>query len=135
MAPSWKSFSSGHIVQVRLGLLHGADGADEVGIHLFGLIGIGKVVLALKGDIVAVAANQNQVIALQGYGVDDLLEEAVQQLVIPSLDSRRSMSSLCSGLPGHLGGLEGDINQILADGAGQHRLKEGKITCPLRFPA
>ena len=33
----------------------------------------------------------------------------------------------------HLGGLEGDINQILANGTGQHPLEEGKILVPLVF--
>ena len=33
----------------------------------------------------------------------------------------------------HLGGFEGDINEVLANGTGQHPLEQGKILVPLVF--
>ena len=72
----------GNIVQIGLGLLHGANGANEVGIHLLGFIGIGQIILSLKGHIIAVTAQQNQVISLHGHGVNDFLEEGMEQLIV-----------------------------------------------------
>ena len=57
----------------------------------------------------------------------------MQQLVIPQLGFPQVHEQLMLGAARHLGGLEGDINQILADGAGQHPLEEGKILVPLVF--
>lgn len=120
-----------NLVQIRLGLLDRADGADNVSVHLFGLVGVGQVVLALKGHIVAVAAHEDQIIALHNHGVDDFLEKSVQQLIVRQLGSAQIHQQLVLGAVRHLGGLEGDIDQILADGAGKHPLEEGKILVPL----
>ena len=121
------------VVQPALGLLHRADGAQDVGIGLVGVVLLKGIVPGLKGHVIGVIAQQNQVVSLHNHGVDDLLEEAVQQLVIPQLGFPQVHEQLMLGAARHLGGLEGDINQILADGAGQHPLKEGKILVPLVF--
>ena len=121
-----------HIVEIGLGLLHRADSADEIGIHLLRLVGIRNVVLSLKGHIIAVAANEDQVVSLQSHGIDDLLEEAVEQLVVGELAFPQIHQQLVLRGPlGHLGSLEGQINEVLADRAGQHPLEQGKILVSL----
>ena len=115
------------VVKIRLGLLDGADGAENEGVGLVGIVRLRIAVLALEGNVVAVAAQQNQVIALDGNGVDDLLAEfpakrVVRQLGLPQIHEHFMLRGAC-----HLTCLEGDVNEILADGAGKRAAQKGKI--------
>ena len=68
-------FFLGDIVQRRLRLLHRANGTQQICINFAGIICLRGIILTLEGHIIAVAAYQDQVIALQADRFDDLFIE------------------------------------------------------------
>ena len=122
-----EQFFLSNIVQVGLCLLHGADGADHEGIAFLTLVLLERIVLALEGHVIGLAAQEDQVIVLEGDGVDDLLVEAPPQLVILQLAVSQVHQQLMLRGACHLGRLKGDVDQILAQTAGQGPLQEGKV--------
>ena len=116
-----------------LGLLHRAHGAEDVLVGFFGSIRLRFVVLALKGYIIAVAAQQNQEIALQGHGIDDLLQEFLPDFLIFQPAGAQIHQELMLGASRHLSGLEGDINQVSAQGSREHLAQQSKILVRLIF--
>ena len=61
-----------HIMQIRLGLLHGADGAQQICIGFFRLILLEGIILTLEGNVIAVAGQQNQIVAFDIHVLNDL---------------------------------------------------------------
>ena len=106
------------VVQIGLGLLHGADGTQDIGIDLLGLVCLGGIILALKRHVIGIAGGQDQVVSLHSNGIDDLAEEGLQQRFILQLRGAQIHQQLMLLGACHLGSLKGDIDEILADGAG-----------------
>ena len=121
------------VVQPALGLLHRADGAQDVGIGLVGIVLLKGIVPGLKGHVIGVIAHQNQVIALHNHGVDDLLIEAQAKLVVLQLAGAQIHQQLVLGRRSHLTGFEGDVNEIPPDGTREGSAQKGKILIPLVF--
>ena len=116
-----------HIMQIGFGLLHRADGADQIGVGFVAVVTLAEIILALKGNVIAVTANQDQVSPLHAHRVNDLLIEGSQQLLIlqlalPQIHQQLVLRGIC-----HLRGFEGNINEILSQRAGQGAAQQGKI--------
>ena len=71
-----------NIVQIRFGLFHGTDTADEIGKALIRIILLESIILALKRHLVGLTANKNQVIIIHGDIFNDLFVELLQKFLI-----------------------------------------------------
>jgi len=116
-----------HIVQIGLGLLDRTDGANKEGVAFLALILLEGIVLALEGHVIGFTAQQDQVVFIEGHRVDDLLIQLVAKLLVLTAAFPQFHQQLVLRRIRHLSGLEGDVDQILSDGAGEGALEQGKI--------
>ena len=115
------------VMQIGFRLLHRADRAQKVCIDLFGSILQGRIILALEGYIIAVTSNEDQIIIIESNIFNDLFEKLHTQVIILQLGLTQLHEHFMLRAVGNLGGTEGDIDEILTDGAGKGALEHTKV--------
>ena len=105
-------------MQVGFGLLHRADSTNDICIGFFGLIFLEGIIPGLKGYIVGIAGQKNQIIFLHHNGVNDLLIKLMQQFFVLQLGLAQVHQQLVLLRVCHLAGLKSDINEIFSNGTG-----------------
>ena len=115
----------GEVAQLHLALLHRADGADNVGED-----GVRRVLLGLSvrvpvGDVVGVVGEEDKVVDIPHVqAVDDLLVEGLPGLqVLQGAAAQGGEQFVLLALHNLFGG-EDDVNQVLAQAAGEGLFQE-----------
>ena len=106
------------IAQSRFGFLYRSNAAEQIGIHLRAVLQL-HIILCLKGDIVGIVGDEDQIIFLQRNAGNHLVIKTLQdirilQLGFPQLHQKSMLFTVQ-----HLLVAEGDIHQIFAQCTGQ----------------
>ena len=115
------------VMQRCLGLLHRADGAENISKVLVGIISLEGIVPALEGHIVAVAAQQDHIGGIQIQILHHLLIEGHAGLGLLQLGFAKIHQKLMFLAAGHLSSGEIDLDQILSQRAPKAAAQQGKI--------
>ena len=118
--------------QVRRGVLHRADGAEDIAEHLVGALGEGLVIGPLMGHVVAVRGQEDDVIGVrQVQGLDDGLIEGLPGFLVLAVGPVQGGEQGVLPAPGHLGGGEGDVHQVPVRGPAEAPSQAVQIDRPL----
>ena len=120
-------------MQIRLCLLHRADGAKNIGIGFIRVILLEGIILALEGHIVCITGHQDQIVPFHIHTLDDLLIETAEQFLVLQLGLPKVHQQLMLQRACHLRGLKGNVDQILSNGAGKGSSQQGKVFIGLIF--
>ena len=113
----------GEVAQLHLAVLHRADAADQIGEHRVRVL-LKPVVLPTAGHVVGVVSQQDQIVPVQLQGVDDFAVEGLPGLGVLQLGVPQGGEELVLLAVRHLLGGKDDVNELLAQGAGQGFLQK-----------
>ena len=115
----------GEVAQLHLALLHRADGADNVGEDGVRRVLLGLAVRVPVGDVVGVVGEEDKVVDIPHVqAVDDLLVEGLPGLqVLQGAAAQGGEQFVLLALHNLFGG-ENDVNQVLAQAAGEGLFQE-----------
>ena len=115
-----------NVPQRRLAGLHGADGAQNVGKDLAGIVQL-RAVFCLEGHVVALVRQQNQIVVLRGKRAGDGLAECFERsLVVQAGIAQRHEQAVFVGIC-NLTGSEAEVDQVFVLRTGQNAAEDGKV--------
>ena len=114
------------VAESRLGLLDGADAAQDVGVDFCGAILQFLPVLSFVRHIVGIVDQEDQIVGLQLHCSNDLLEKFLHCLLVLELRIAQGHEQLVLCPAYHLLGLKGDVQQVLAQGPRQSLFQQAQ---------
>ena len=110
--------------------LHGTHSAEQ---KFEGFVGFLAVAVLFEGNIVCIAADQDQIALIQRNRFHDLTVKAHAQFLISQVGLAKCHQKLVFRTVHDLRSLEVDVDQMLSDGAGQTFAEQAKVFVPLVF--